>query len=123
MGEGIGMKKTLFRILEYKNIQKVINAIKENKRIVLYIIVSTISIDIFFIKTSSDFVTFGTLLLYGISAKIYHFRSKLTFLLCLGLLATMYVSFLFSGPTIPTEKAAVWLFLFLIVGIYQGWRE
>jgi hypothetical protein len=38
----------------------------------------------------------------------------------------MYINFLSSGPlgpSVKTEEIAVWLFLFMVVGIIQQWKE
>lgn len=79
--------------------------------------------DIFLLVGNSDLRFFGISLLFLISAIFYRFSSKLTFILCLVLLGIMYVSFLISGPSALTEKVAVWLVLFMIVGIIQQWNE
>ena len=68
-------------------------------------------------------MTFSLVALYGVCVKIYRLKSRETFLLCLGLLGAMFVSFLTSGASIPTEKTAVWLVLFMVLGIYQQWRN
>lgn len=120
------MKKVLAKFLtpqNIENIKKIISFLKENKKIILALLAVSVFIDIFFIKVSSDFVIFGILLVYGIFAKSYQLKAKETFLLCLGLLGAMFVSFLISAASIPTEKAAVWLVLFMALGIYQQWRE
>lgn len=105
---------------ESKNISSLL---KENKRTVLSLLGVFIVADVLFVKTSSDFVTFSVLLLYVISIKIFKTNSKLTFLLCLGILAIMSVDYFFTQASISTEKAAVLIILFLLVGVIQGWRE
>ena len=120
------MKKVLAKFLtpqNIENIEKIKSFLKENKKVVLALLVVAIFLDIFFVKTSSDFVIFGILLLYGISAKSYRLKARETFLLCLGLLGAMFISFLTSAASIPTEKAAVWLVLFMALGVFQQWRE
>jgi hypothetical protein len=113
----------LIRAIRAIKIKKVVSLLQENRKILLVFVVIAIFADIFFIKRSSDLVIFGILLLYGVFAKILQIKSKSTFLLCLGLLGAMFVNFLSSGASIPTEKAAVWLFLFMALGIIQQWRE
>lgn len=117
------MKKIVGKVIESKNLKKIAAFLKENKKIVLALLAVSIFVDIFFVKTSSDIVIFGILLLYGIFIKMFQIRSRRTFLLCLALLAAMFINFLFTGPSIPAEKAAVWLILFLGFGIIQQWKE
>lgn len=104
-------------------IRKTIEFLKQNRRVVLVFLIGTIFVDTFFVKTVSDVVTFGVLIAYGFFVKMYRLKSRETFLLCLGLLGAMFVSFLVSGASIPTEKASVWLVLFMALGIYQQWKE
>lgn len=120
------MKKVLTKVLASENIEKIAKLtpfLKENKKIVLALLVVSIFVDIFFVKTSSDIVIFGILLLYGIFIKMFQIKSRRTFFLCLALLVAMFINFLFTGTSIPTEKAAVWLVLFMALGIFQQWRE
>lgn len=117
------MKQIITRVLEPTQVKKALDFLKENKRVVAVFLIGIIFIDSFFVKTVSDIVTFGLLLLYGMCVKTYRLKSKETFLLCLGILGAMFVNYLLSGASVPTEKAAVWLVLFMALGIYQQWRE
>lgn len=120
------MEKVLAKVLASENIEKIkkiTSFLKENKKIALALLVVSIFVDIFFVKTSSDIVIFGILLLYGIFVKMFQIKSRRTFLLCLALLAMMFINFLFTGTSVSTEKAAVWLVLFMALGIFQQWRE
>lgn len=120
------MKKVLAKVLTPQNIEKIkkiTSFLKENKKIVLALLAVFIFVDIFFVKTSSDMVIFGILLVYGIFVKMFQIKSRRTFLLCLALLAAMFINFLFTGTSVSTEKAAVWLVLFMVLGIFQQWRE
>lgn len=110
----------LFQLVPVGSIKGVI---QRNSRTLLVVLVGIILVDSFFLNVSSDVVTFGVLLFYGIIANVGRLRSRETFLLCLGLLGAMFMSFVFSYASIPTEKLAVWLFLFMLVGIIQAWRE
>ena len=104
-------------------VKKILDFLKQNIKVVLLFLVGIIFVDIFFIRIVSDVVTFGVLLLYGFFVKVYGLKARETFLLCLGLLGAMFTGFLTSGTSIPTEKAAVWLVLFMALGIYQQWKE
>lgn len=120
------MKKILAKALTPENtekIKRITSFLEENKKIVLALLTVFIFVDIFFVKTNSDIVIFGILLLYGIFIKIFQIKSRRTFLLCLALLVAMFINFLFTGTSVSTEKAAVWLILFMALGIFQQWRE
>lgn len=103
--------------------KKIVTFLKENERTVLSFFIAAISADILFLEKSSDYFTFGVLILYLFFMKIFRIKSKSTFLLCLVLLSIMFIGYLFTGASIQTEKAAVWLVLFLIVGVIQQCRE
>ncbi|OGH51270.1 MAG: hypothetical protein A3H17_03350 [Candidatus Levybacteria bacterium RIFCSPLOWO2_12_FULL_37_14] len=117
------MKKILAKVSTSKKLKKIESFLRENKNTVLALVTISIFVDIFFVKVSSDIVIFGTLLLYGIFIKMFQINSRRTFLLCLALLAVMFIDFLFTGTSVSTEKAAVWLVLFMALGIFQQWRE
>ena len=104
-------------------ISKLSSFLRENKKTVLTLIAVAVLADTFFVKISSDIIIFSVLIIYSIFIKMFKLKSKLTFSLCFALLVTMFVSFLFTYTSISTEKAAVWLILFLIVGVIQQWRE
>ena len=117
------MKKILGKLIESKNFKKVTVFLRNNKKIALTFVILFIFVDVFFVKASSDIVIFGILLLYGIFVKMFQMKSRRTFLLCLALLAAMFINFIFTGTSVSTEKAAVWLVLFMALGIFQQWRE
>lgn len=88
--------------------------------------------DITLFIESSDIRIFTLLLIYGLLIKPLKISSKATFLFSLIFLVLAYFQFIFSdiryfdnpGPIPPfSEKAAVWVFLLMIVGIIQKWRE
>lgn len=95
----------------------------ENKKVILTIITLVIIADIFLIKENSDIRIFVILAVYIASILFYRLKSKFTFLLCFLILASMYVEFVVSGTSEGTEKAAVWFFFFLLIGIVQQFRE
>lgn len=97
--------------------------LKRNKPVVLTIIFLGILADIFITSGSSDSRIFGILFFYIISVWLYKLKSRLTFTVSLLLLGIMFVEFILSGSSANTEKATVWLFFFLGIGIIQGWRE
>lgn len=107
----ITMKKTLKSFLQ------------ENKKTVLTLFVLGILEDIFFRLTSSDLLTFSSLLLYILFVMLYKLKSSFTFLLCLVLLVVVSIDYVFTGASVSTEKAAVWFILFFVVGVVQQWKE
>lgn len=94
-----------------------------NKPIVLGAIFLALLADILYVDGTSDFRIFGLLVIFLITSFFYKIGSRLIFYLCLGLLAIMYLSFLVSGTSAMTEKAAVWIFIFFAVGIIKQWQE
>lgn len=103
--------------------KKAVSFLRDNKKTILALLVVAIFADILFLNKSSDLIIFSILTLYVFFIKIFQLKSKSTFLLSLVLLAMMFFSYLFTGTSASTEKAAVWLVLFLVVGIIQQWRE
>lgn len=88
--------------------------------------------DVFFFQRSSDWRTFPILIFYTFLVIRNKFRSNITFFICLFLFALIYIQFVFSSPStfeiqypvVPFgEKIAVWLYLLLVVGVIQKWRE
>ncbi len=117
------MHKVLEKISLHEGVKNSIFFLIKNKSTVLILLWVFVFSNILFEKTSSDFVIFSVLLFYVIFIKIFKINSKLTFLFCLGLLVLMSVDYFFTQASISTEKAAVWLVLFLVVGVIQGWKE
>lgn len=115
--------------MKQKNKQPIINfdtvkqTIIKNKTAILAVIYLSIFTDIIFIPDSSDLRTFAILGIYIASVRLYKLKSKATYIWCLVLLGIMYLLFLLTQASPKTEKAAVWLVLFWIIGIIQQWRE
>lgn len=91
-----------------------------------------IFVDVWFFEKSSDFRTFPILLLYIFMIYRFKIRSTGTFIICLILFAFMYIHFIISSPQayeaqypqVPLgEKLAVWLYLLLVIGVIQKFRE
>lgn len=104
-------------------IKKAYTVCKKYQPAILAVFFLAILGDILYIPDSSDLRTFGVVFFYIACIFMFRLKSKRTFLFCLVLLATMYIEFLLSAGSIKAEKAAVWLFLFLLVGIIQQWKE
>lgn len=109
--------------------KKFINPIKRNifteqYRLIIFIaLTGFVLADIYLSPTTSDITFFSIIMLFVISAYFYKLKSKVSFAVCLVLLFLMYGSFLISGTSDITEKIAVWLFIFMLVGIIQQWLE
>lgn len=97
----------------------------------IFILLLIIS-DIVLFTLSSDIRIFGILFIYIFFVKLLKLKSNASFVFSLIFLVLAYSSFIFSdvtyfanpGPNIPfSEKAAVWTFLFMIIGIVQKWKE
>ncbi len=88
--------------------------------------------DTLLFKENSDWATFPILILYIFLIIRYKITANTTFLICLLLFLFMYVHYIFSSPGVFNsqypfppfgEKIAVWLYLFLVIGVIQRWRE
>ena len=93
--------------------------IKQNKPAVFTFLFLGILVDIGFIPVKSDGILFGLLGIYVFEIYICRLPSKTSFLICFIILTAIFLGFLVTGPSFFTEKAAVWLFLFMLIGILQ----
>lgn len=113
----------LKKIVANETIKLIMSFFKKNKSLLMMMVVSLILSDILFMFGSSDVRIFTFLTLYVFISFLYKSKHRLTFSLCLVFLAVLFVEFIKSGASEKTEEAAVWLVLFLVVGIIQQWRE
>jgi hypothetical protein len=111
------------KIKENRYIHNGLAILRKNKYTVLTVILFITLGDIIFIPDNSDVRTFAILGLCILSMKLYVLKSKVIFVYCLLLLLVMFVSFVASGTSVHTEKAAVWFVLFFAVGIIRQWKE
>lgn len=86
--------------------------------------------DVFLFSISSDIRIFGILFLYIVLTKRLRWSSQTTFTLTLVLFLLSFILYLFTDqakfhqPRIPaTERLAVWVYLLMVVGVIQKWRE
>lgn len=86
--------------------------------------------DVFFFPISADVRIFGILFLYIVLTKRLRWHSRTTFILTLILFLLSFTLYLFTDPArlhevlIPaTERLAVWVYLLLVIGVIQKWRE
>ena len=88
--------------------------------------------DALLFQTNSDWRTFPILIFYIFLIIRHKITANTTFHICLVFFLLMYVHYIFSPPVLfesqypfPPfgEKIAVWLYLFLVIGVIQRWRE
>lgn len=88
--------------------------------------------DTLLFQTNSDWRTFPILIFYIFLIVRYKVNANTTFFICFVLFFLMYVHYIFSPsklfdsqyPFPPFgEKIAAWLYLFLVIGVIQRWRE
>lgn len=93
--------------------------LRVNRSGILNAIFFAVIADIFLLKIQSDYMIFGILGLYMFVIKFFKLESKTTFTFCMFILGLLFMGFVFTGSSEHTEKAAVWLFLFMATGILQ----
>lgn len=127
----------MFAILVKKLMSETIQKQRLNPKISRFLAVSSVILffvlgDTLFFQANSDWRTFPILLFYVFLIIRYKITANTTFLICLVLFFLMYVHYIFSPPKVfetqypfPPfgEKIAVWLYLFLVIGVVQRWRE
>lgn len=88
--------------------------------------------DALLFERNSDWRTFPILIFYIFLIVRYKITANTTFFICLLFFLFMYVHYISSSPVVfkaqyPLtpfgEKIAVWLYLFLVIGVIQRWRE
>lgn len=99
------------------------NALLLYKQVILTILVFAVFGDIVFLKTQSDFVLFGLLIVYCGCLFIYKLTSIVTFRFSLFVLTVMSLSFITTSTSVITERAAVWLFFLILTGVVQQIKE
>jgi hypothetical protein len=110
------------------------NFIMKKKRrqtvVSLVFILFLICCDVFLFPISSDVRIFGILAIFLYFMKRFAYNSSTTFLFSLVLFALTYIQYILTDPAlyhvpiVPTaERTAVWLYLFLVIGVVQKWRE
>lgn len=88
--------------------------------------------DTLLFQEKSDWRYFAILIFYIFLIIRYKITANTTFFICLVLFLFMYTHYIFSPPELfnsqlpPApfgEKVAEWLYLFLVIGMIQRWRE
>lgn len=84
----------------------------------LFLAVLGIFFDIFIIDSSSDLRILFLIGLWILSIRLHKFEAQVTMVIGLALLALCPFALIFSRSSVA-EKAAIWAYLFLIVGVIQ----
>ena len=100
-------------------IKNKLSLLKNHKSAALTAIILIIMGYIFSLSNTSDVITFGILGIYIFILNFYQLNAKTTFSICFFILGAFSILFIFTNASNQTEKAAVWLFLFLFIGIIQ----
>ena len=88
--------------------------------------------DTLLFQEKSDWRIFPILIFYIFLIIRHKITANTTFFICLVLFLFMYTHYIFSPPEVfnsqlpPApfgEKVAEWLYLFLVIGVIQKWRE
>lgn len=94
------------------------------------IILGLICWDVFVFPVSADVRIFAILIIYLIYYWKFRLKSNVTFWISFVLLGVTYIYYLLTDPalyhvpTVPAaERFAVWVYLFLVLGIIQKWKE
>lgn len=109
---------------------KGISVARNNKLLYLVPIFLLILGDVMFFTLSSDYRIFGILIIYIFLIRLLKLTSHTTFIFSFFLFLFTYIQFIFAKPVVfhqpevpAVEKTAVWLYLFLLIGVIQKWRE
>ena len=93
-----------------------------NRILLVFVLFSTVLIDIFFVIGTSDFRFYGVSISYIFIAIFSKLSSRVSLIFCIFLILMMYAYYLLTGPKEVTEEIAVWFVLFLVAGLIQMLR-
>lgn len=100
--------------------------------LISFLFLLCILLDVFMFPESADIRIFSILGMYLLVVYRLKIRANTTLFIALLLLIIAYVQFLYTdqkifdspGPVPPLcERTAVWLYLFMVMGVIQKWRE
>ncbi len=113
----------LEKIVASETIKLIILFFKKNRIFLISVVILLVLYDALFVSISSDLIIFTLLAFYVFISLLFKAKSRLTFSLCLVFLSMLFIEYIKSGASDKAEKIAVWLVLFIAVGIIQQWRE
>lgn len=99
--------------------KRILSFLKEYKQAIVALILVAIIADILFITFKSDPITFTILGLSIVFFKFYKFSNKSIFALCFIPIVIIFFGFIIDPTSLVIEKASIWLFLLMGVGILQ----
>jgi hypothetical protein len=105
-----------------QKIKKLISAVSAYKHLLFLICVIGVLIDVFFLKFTSDFLIFLLTALWVLVVKLYKFEGRVSVAVALGFLVLCPFLLIFKKEAIA-EKAAIWTYMFLVVGAIQMFIE
>lgn len=97
--------------------------LRKYRLVVLTVLFLNMLADILFFVDASDIRVYGLTALYIVAIFLYRLKSTATFRLALVLTGVMFLEFVFTRTSERIERAAIWLFFFLMIGIIQQFRE
>jgi len=96
--------------------------LSKNKFLILIFCGFGILLDIFFLKLTSDFLIFFLTGLWILVVRLYKFEGRVSVAVALGFLILCPFLLIFKKEAIA-EKAAIWVYMFLVVGVIQMFIE
>ena len=96
--------------------------LNRNKFFILGVTTLGILFDIFFMRFTSDFLIFFLTGLWVLAVTLYKFEGRVSVTVALGFLILCPFLLIFKKESIA-EKAAIWTFMFLLVGVVQMFIE
>lgn len=101
-----------------KMFKKISNFLNKYRFLILTCCGIAILFDIFFLRFTSDFLIFFLTALWVLVVKLYKFEGRVSVAVALGFLILCPILLIFKKEAIA-EKAAIWTYMFLVVGVIQ----
>lgn len=99
-------------------VKKINNFLNRYQFLILITCVVGVLFDIFFLKFTSDLVILFLAGLWVLTVRLYKFEGRDSIKVALGLLILCPILLIFKKDFIA-EKAAIWVYMFLVVGVIQ----
>ncbi len=105
---------------------------RNNGLLISLFVIILMVLDVFLFPISADVRIFTILGIYIVLSLRFRLSSSTTFSIALVLLIIAYTQFLFTdqkifdnpSPVPPLcERTAVWVYLYIVIGVIQKWRE
>lgn len=102
---------------------KINSFLEQYKSPILTIILSGIIGDILFLGQSQDLRIFSLIVIYILAIRFYKLKSRFTFSFALFVVIIIFIELILTSTSPTTEKAAIWLFFLIAIGIFQQIKE